>query len=171
MHKSLLVAGILSIAVLTLGLAGFAYAQDQTPPAPEYPYGPGMMGDYAGHGYDHDMMDGNGHGYGMGYGIMGSNGEYDPMHEAMVTTITEALDLTSDEIEVRHNSGETLWEIAEAEGLSAEEIQDLMFSAHNYASEDAVANGTINKNNAWSICFIAIIVLNVLMPNILFYCQ
>ena len=31
--------------------------------------------------------------------------------------------------------------------------------------EDAVANGTINKNNAWSICFIAIIVLNVLMPN------
>lgn len=151
MNKFLLVVGILSIAVLTLGVAGFAYAQGQTPPAPEYPYGPGMMGDYAGHGYDHSMMDGNGHGYGMGYGIMGSNGEYGPMHEAMVTTITEALDLTSDEIEVRHNSGETLWEIAEAEGLSAEEIQDLMFSAHNYASEDAVANGWLTEEQVESM--------------------
>jgi hypothetical protein len=32
--------------------------------------------------------------------------------------------------------------------------------------EDAVTSGAIKKNNAWSICFMAIIVLSVLMPTV-----
>ena len=83
----------------------------------------GPMMDRGARGYGHGMMGGDGRGYGMGYGVMGWNGEHGPMHEVMVAAMAEALDLTSEEIEDRHNSGETVWEIAEAEGLSAEEIQ------------------------------------------------
>lgn len=132
MKKTLLIVAVLSVTVLTLGLAGYAYAQDKTP---EYPYGPGMMGAYGGH----SVMAG----YGMGW-----NGEEGPMHEAMVAAVAEALGLTPEEIETRHDAGETLWEIAEAEGLSAEEIQDLMSSTHDAALEDAVANGDLTQEQA-----------------------
>ena len=152
MKKTLLIVAILSIAVLTLGVAGYAYAQDQTPHAPEYPYGLGMMEDYD--GYDHGMMGGYVHGYGHGMHVLSGaegmdwNGEHGPMHEAMIATFAEALDLIPEEIEARHDAGETLWEIAEAEGLSAEEIQDLMFSTHDFALEDAVANGWMTEEQA-----------------------
>lgn len=147
MKKTLLIVAVLSVTVLTLGLAGYAYAQVQTP---EYPYGPGMMGNYDdyGPGYGHGMMDGGGRGMMGGYGMMGWNGEEGPMHEAMVTAVAEALGLTPEEIEARHDAGETIWQIAEAEGLSAEEIQDLMFSAHELALEDAVANGWLTQEEA-----------------------
>jgi hypothetical protein len=149
MKKTLLIVAVLSITVLTLGVAGYAYAQDQTL---EYPYGPDMMGDYD--GYGHGMMgDFAGYGHGMmgvngGYGMMGWNGEEGPMHDAMVSSLADALELSPDEIDARHDAGETLWEIAEAEGLSAEEIQELMFSAHYIALEDAVANGWLTQEQA-----------------------
>ena len=39
------------LAVLTLSLAGYAYAQGQPPPPGEYPYGPDMMNGYGGYDY------------------------------------------------------------------------------------------------------------------------
>ena len=151
MKKTLLIVAVLSVTVLTLGLAGYAYAQVQTP---EYLYGPGMMGNDD--GYGHGMMGGAGRGMMSGYGMhalngaegMGWNGEEGPMHEAMVTAVAEALGLTPEEVEARHDAGETIWQIAEAEGLSAGEIQDLMFSAHEFALEDAVANGWLTQEEA-----------------------
>jgi hypothetical protein len=147
MKKTLLVFGIVSIAVLVFGLVGFAYAQSQNL---ENPYGPVMMGDNDdhghGHGHDHGMMGSYGHG--MGSGVVGWNGEYGPMHESMIAALAEALDLTPEELKSRHDAGETLWEIAEAEGLSAEENQELMISTHNFALEDAVANGLMTAEQA-----------------------
>ncbi len=142
MKKLLLVVTGFVVAVLVFGVAGFAYAQSQTPPTPEYPYGPGMMGG----GYGRGMM--GGYDDFGGHGMMGWDGEEGPMHEAMVAALAEALGLTSEEIEARHDAGETLWQIAEAEGLSAEEIQDLMFSAHDVALEEAVANGWLTQEQA-----------------------
>jgi len=150
MKKILLVVAGFGVATLVFGVAGFAYAQSQIPPTPEYPYGPGMMGNYDddGPGYGHGMMGGGSRGMMGGYGMMGWNGEEGPMHEAMVAVVADALGLTPEEIETRHDAGETLWEIAEAEGLSAEEIQDLMSSAHDAALEDAVANGDLTQEQA-----------------------
>ena len=145
MKKILLVVGVVSIAVLALGFVGYAYAQNQTPPGLDYPHGPGMMGDFD--GYDHGMMGDHGRGYGHGM-MTGLNGEHGPMHETMVTALADALDLPADEIEARHDAGETMWEIAETEGLSAEETQELMSSAHNNALEDAVANGLMTEEQA-----------------------
>jgi hypothetical protein len=140
MKKILLVVGIVSITVLAFGAVGYAYAQNQTPPGLEYPHGSGMMGDLD--GYEHGMMGGYGH------GMMGLNGEYGPMHGSMVAALAEALAISSDEIEARHDAGETMWEIAESEGLSAEEIQKVMSSTHDNALEDAVANGLMNEEQA-----------------------
>jgi hypothetical protein len=141
MKKMLLVFAGFVVAVSVFSVAGFAFAQSQTPPFPEYPYGPGMMNEYDGYGpgSDHGMMGG----YGMGW-----NGEEGPMHEAMVEVVAEGLGLTPEEIEARHDAGETILEIAEAEGFSAEEIQDLISSAHDVALEDAVANGLLTQEQA-----------------------
>jgi hypothetical protein len=148
MKKILLVAVGFMIAVSVFGVAGFAYAQNQTPPAPDYPYGHGMMSDYDGfgRGYGHGMMGGYGRGY--GHGMMGWDGEYGPMHEAVIAVLADALVITPEEIEARHDAGETMLKIAEAEGLSAEEIQALMFSAHDFALEDSVANGWMTEEQA-----------------------
>ena len=144
MKKTLLIVAVLSITVLTFGIFGYAYAQGQTTPSSGYPYGSGMMGDNTGYGrYSHGMMSGFG-----GHGMMDWNGEGGPMHDAMITALADALGLSIDEIAARHDAGETLWEIAEAEGLSIEEIQELMFSAHNDALDDAVANGWLTQEQA-----------------------
>lgn len=151
MKKILLVLSGFMMAVVVFSGVGFAFAQSQTPPTPEYPYGPGMMAenDGYGHGFGRGMMGSyGGHRMMDGYGMMGWNGEEGPMHEAMVAAVADALGLTPEEIETRHDSGETLWEIADAEGLSTEEIQELMSSAHDAALEDAVANGWLTQEQA-----------------------
>jgi hypothetical protein len=147
MKKTLLIVAVIAVSVLSLGLAGYAYAQTQTP---EYPYDSGMMGNNDGYGRgmmsgysDHGMMGGYGD-----YGMMGWNGKEGPMHDAMVTEVANALGLTPEEIEARHDGGESIWEIAESEGLGTEEIQNLMDSAHDLALEDAVAKGYLTQEEA-----------------------
>ena len=138
-------------AVVVLGGAGFAYAHSQTPQASEYPFGFGMMGGH-GHGRiagDHMMHWEGGHMMDWeGDHMMHRDGEYGPMHNTMIAVLAEALDLSPDELEARHDAGETIWQIAEAEGLSEEEIQDLMLSAHDTALEDAVSSGQLTQEQA-----------------------
>lgn len=113
-------------------------------------YGYGMMGT-PGYGYGYNMMGNSLNGYGMmglaggyGYGMMMSSGygygsmmaDYGieaPMHDAMVDALAEALNISPDELEARHDAGETLWDIALGAGLSVDEIQSLMISAHESA--------------------------------------
>ena len=149
MNKNFIVIGALSLFVLTLGLAGYAYAQDQPPQPGDYPYGTDMMNEYGGH--DYGMM---GSGFGMmasgmmGSGMMGWEGEEGLMHESMIDSLAESLDLSPQEIEARHDAGESLWEIAEAEGLSDEEISVLMFSAHDVTLADAINDGLLTQDQA-----------------------
>jgi hypothetical protein len=134
--KFILIAG-LSLTVITLSLVGYAFAQGQPPPPREYPTGSDMMNEFG--GYDYETM---GDGYGMmGSGMMSWNGEEGPMHEAMLDALAASLELSSEEIESRHDAGETLWDIAEVEGLNDDEIRELMFSSHDAALEDADING------------------------------
>lgn len=141
--KIILIAG-LSLTVLSLGLVGYAFAQGQPPPPREYPAGQDMMNEFS--GYDYEMM---GDGFGlMGYGMMGWNGEEGPMHEAMLDALAANLELSSEEIESRHDAGETLWDIAEAEGLNDDEIRELMLSSHDAAREDVDINGWFSPEQA-----------------------
>ena len=141
MKKFLVISAVAILAVLVLGVAGFAYAQSQTPPPPDGPtYGPGMMGRWGGRGF--------------GQGMMGrwSRGGYGPMHEYMVDAFAEALNLTHEELEAKLGDGETMWSIAQAQGLSDEEIADLMVEARTKALEQAVADGALTQEQAdWMI--------------------
>jgi len=137
MKKTLFGFIVIGIAVLALGLTNVAYAHSPNPTVPDdsYPYGPGMVGGYG-------MMGG------FGYDMMDWYGEEGPMHDAMINAVAEVLGLSPEELEARHDAGETLWEIAEAEGLSKDETQELMFSVHDQALEDAVAEGLLTQEQA-----------------------
>ena len=144
MNKKLIVVGVLSLVVLTLGLAGYAYAQGQSSPPDEYPYGPDMMDGYGGHV---DEMMGSGYGM-MGSGMMGWQGGEGPMHEGMIASLAESLDLSPQEIEASHDGGESIWEIAAAEGLTDEEIRQLMFSTHDAVFTEAMNEGLLTSDQA-----------------------
>jgi len=146
--------GVLAlVAALTLIVSGVALAQDETPPAPETPYyGPGMMN----RPYDGERGGWAGRGAGRGgWGMSGgyyATGEYGPMHDAMMGAFAEAFGLSQEELEARQAAGETMWEIAEAQGFSAEEFASLMTEARSEALEQAVAEGTITQEQAdWMI--------------------
>jgi hypothetical protein len=176
MNKKFIGISVLGLVILNLGLTSFVYAQGQPPHGRDYPYGDDMMNGYdwydygrmddgyrADYGYSQDqtsppgeypygpdMMDGyGGYGYGMmGAGMMGWYGDEGPMHEVMLDTFAQSLNLSPQEIEDRHNAGETLWEIARAEGLSEAEIRELMFSAHDTVLENAVSEGWLTQDQA-----------------------
>jgi len=132
----MLTIAVVAITVAALGVAGYAYAQTQTPPSPIYPFG-GMMGRWGGYGP------------GMGGGW---NGAYAPLHQYMVNAFAEALGLTPDELQAKLEAGETMWTIAQAQGLSADEFANLMLEARTRAFNQAVADGVITQAQAdWMI--------------------
>ena len=135
MKKILFVLTIAGVAVLTLGVVGFAYAQAQTP-TPFPGYGPGMMDG----GYGHGGM--------MGTGVGINPGEMGALHEYMYPAMAAALGLTPEEFDARHEAGETFWDIAESQGLTSEEAWALMQTARNEALQQAVADGVITQEFA-----------------------
>lgn len=149
MKNKWLIVGISIVALAALAFgglawAGTAFAQSQTPPVPGYPGG--MMGGAQGHPYGgYGMMDG--YRTPGGYGMMGAAG-YGPMHDEMVDAFAGALNLAPEEIQSRIEAGETPWQIAQAQGLSDEEIQQLMLDAHDKALDAAVEAGTLTQEQA-----------------------
>jgi hypothetical protein len=135
MKKVLSIGVVLFVALAVLGVAGIAYAQSQTPPDPDAPfYGPGMMRR-------------NG---GFGAGMMGrwGDGGFGPMHTGMVEAFAEALGLSPEEIETRLDAGESMYAIAQSQGLSNEEFFSLMVDARTKALEQAVADGVLTQEQA-----------------------
>ncbi len=147
MKKIWIGLAVFSIVALSFGAASYAYAQGGSNPWGGS-HNPGMMGS----GYSSEMMgDYDYSGYGMLNGgedfhMMGD--EDGPMHEAMIAAFADALGLTPEELETRHDDGETLWEIAEALGLSESEIQALTVSARGEAMIQAVGDGQFDQEQA-----------------------
>lgn len=129
---TLVIVGVLMLFAI-FGAAGFAYAQSQNPQdgAAPYEFGPGrgMMGRF-----------------GQG-GMMGS-GTNGPMHEYMEQALAAKLGMTEEEIEEKLAAGETMWSIAQEQGLSDEEIYDLMLSARDEGLKAAVAAGALTQEQA-----------------------
>jgi hypothetical protein len=133
MKKALLVSAVVAIALITLGVAGFVFAQTETPPTPAYQgYGPGMMGGRGGYGW-----------------MMGeSDTEEPPMHELMVASYAKALGLSAEELEARLDNGETMWQVAQSLGLSEEQFAAKWQEAHREALTQAVSQGLITQSQA-----------------------
>jgi len=131
MKKGMVVGALLAVMVVVLSLGAFSFASAQTPTPPTTPYGGGMMG---GRG----MMGGA-----RGQGMLGG-----AMHPYMVKFAAEALGVTEDGLNAELTAGKTLWQIAEAQGLSVEETQTLMQDAHAKALAQMVADGLLTQEQA-----------------------
>ncbi len=130
MRKIWIIVGVLGVATLALGGAGLAYAQSETPPTFMNPgYGPGMMG----------SRGRNGGGL--------ANGEEGPSHELMLESFAE-LGIAVDQLKARLESGEMMWQIAEAEGVSEEEIFDIMQQGRQVMVKQAVEDGILSQEQA-----------------------
>jgi len=123
MKKTLVI--VLVVTVLAILTTGVALAQAPQPPAPR----------------------GGGMGPGGGFGPMrfAAGGETGPMHEYMEQALADALGISLDEFETRREAGETPYQIALAEGFTADEIPALLRDARTKAWEAAAADGVITQ--------------------------
>ena len=124
MKKLLLILTGVCITVIALAGVGFASAQGDTPPNPQNPGGFGPRGGRF------DGMDDS------------------PLHDVMSAAIADALGLSIEELEAMHENGESLWALAEGQGLTMEELQLKMTEARENAFQQAVDEGLISQEQA-----------------------
>ncbi|MEK7325556.1 MAG: hypothetical protein AAB217_09915 [Chloroflexota bacterium] len=163
--NTLKIAVIATVAVLAIAALGAGFVLAQTP-TPWGGYGPGAMG--GGYG----MM--GGYGYqngtpapGYGYGMMGNfaqNGDgyaslrVNNMHQWMTTNggmhtlvwngLADALNLTPDGLNEQLASGKTLTQIAEAQGVSQEQLAAVLETSVQAGLDKAVADGVLTQAQA-----------------------
>jgi hypothetical protein len=120
------VIGLVALGLVAGGAAFAAFqasAQTETPTAPWGGYAPMMGG----------RWDGEGEG---------------PMHDYMIAAFADALGLSTDDLEARLDAGETLAAIAEAQGLTSEQLTTLWADARQQALDEAVADGVLTREQA-----------------------
>lgn len=137
-HKSLIL--LFAVAILILGGAFVVMAQDDDIPTPLGPgwmhgenFGPGMM-----HG--HGMMGMMGGGFGPG--MMWGDGE------PIMLTVAETLGLEPDAFYTALRDGQTLAEIAKAQGIELETVYDAALTHAEEHLAQPVEAGTITQKQA-----------------------
>jgi hypothetical protein len=144
--KKIVLIGVF-VMIAALGVAGFAYAQADTPPGTPDPasgygyFGGGMM--YGSQGGGWGMMGRRG-----GFRAQATSGEYGPLHEYIIAAFADALELSPEEIESRLAGGETMWQIADSQGMSFEAFGDLMIEARTNAIQAAADADVISQEQA-----------------------
>lgn len=115
---------VLALSVVVVGLAGVALAQDTTPPAEVVcPYGEACGGYGLG-------------GHGMrGYGYAGT----------MPTLLAEALGMTTEELYAAQKAGQTVAEIAAAQGVDLADVVVAVVAPHAERLTQAVADGRLTQ--------------------------
>jgi hypothetical protein len=146
MKKLWIIGTLAALAVIAFGVVGYAYAQSQDADDTDgISSGCGMSG--AGRGmmrmFGSDQDEG-----GCGFANGAEAGEYGPLHDYMYTAFAQALGLTPEELETRRQAGDTLWDIAQEQGLTAEQFQAMMTTARTSAINQAVADGVITQAQA-----------------------
>lgn len=135
--KNIILIGVAVVfAVVALGVAGIVYAYAQTPTPP---FTPGQGGMMRGRG-------GMGGGMMRGGGMMGAQGGQ--MHTYMVEAVAQALDMSVDDLNAELTAGKTMWQVAEAKGLTAEQFTTLMQDARKTALTKMVEAGVITQEQA-----------------------
>jgi hypothetical protein len=84
--------------------------------------------------------------------MMGGWGqEYGPMaeyHDLMIATLAEQLGMTSEELQAEFDAGKTIWQVADEQGLSDEELLDAMQVAREAMVNQALEDGAITQEQA-----------------------
>jgi hypothetical protein len=79
--------------------------------------------------------------------MMGGYG-YGPMRQYMLDALAEALNLTPEQLQTHLNQGETPWQIAQSQGLSADQFRQAMLKAQDEALDEAVKAGVLTQQQA-----------------------
>ncbi|MEJ2263021.1 MAG: hypothetical protein P8X95_06220 [Anaerolineales bacterium] len=141
MKKLLIVGAVIGALVVALGAAGVVFAKTQTPPDPAAPYG-GFGPGGRGNGFGAGMPGG---GFQSGQLADGTEG---PLHDYMVNALADAFGLQPEAIEAGHAAGQTLWQIAQEKGVSAEDFRTRMIDARTKALNQAAADNVITQEQA-----------------------
>ena len=122
------------VGILALVMVGVVAAQDDTPPTPEDGCFLGFCG-----------QSGR---FSRGFGgmMMGNQGGW--MHDYMLDAFASALGLDPESVQGKIDDGYNLWAIAAEQGLSEDEVQELMESVHESALAAMVADGIIDQERA-----------------------
>lgn len=131
MKKTLFAFAFVASLVVALVAASVVSAQGNAPTAPQAPatgYGRG------------GMMGGRGVGTEINLDSL--------LHDDLMAIYADALGISVDELNARLEGGETLAEIAYAEGLTPEQFFALMSDARAQAIEQAVLDGTLTQEQA-----------------------
>ncbi len=155
-----IVVGVAILAVIVGGAAGYFIARTQFSASNiawkvalsdggQGLYGPGMMyGNWQGKtgpGTMYRNLRGR-----MGAGMM--NGLVDdedrPRLQYMLDAYAEALDMTPDDLKKELNSGKSIWDLASAKGIKAEEFDQFMIDAGTQALNKMVVDGEITQKQA-----------------------
>jgi hypothetical protein len=70
------------------------------------------------------------------------------IHTYMVAALADRLNLTIDQVETRVNAGETMYEIALAEGIAEADLPAFLAEVRTAAIKAAVADGVITQTQA-----------------------
>jgi hypothetical protein len=159
MNKILIGVGITSAVVLFVlaGIAGYFWARTSNRTAAFQPYG--MMGSrentYPGRGV---MMDNRNSGNYNQNNMMGGRGgmmgyrENDdregPLHDKMVAAFAEKLGLPATDLEARLDKGETMYQVAESQGITSEKFVTMMTEVRGQVLDQAVKDGTLTQEQA-----------------------
>ena len=127
---------VLVVFAVALGAAGLVYAQAPTPQAPVY-----------GSGYGYGMMGAGMRGGRIGQSEFAGTGD-GVLHDAMIAAFANELGLSVEDLEARLDAGETVADVAFAQGLTFEEFRALMIDARAQAVAQAVADGTLTQEQA-----------------------
>lgn len=136
MKKIGLVLLVVAVAAIALGAAGMVYAQAPTPPAP-----------VDGTGFGYGMMGGGMRGGRMGQSEFAGTGE-GVLHDAMIAAFADKLGLSVEALDGKLAAGETVADVAFAQGLTVAEFQTLMTDARAQAVAQAVSDGTLTQEQA-----------------------
>ncbi len=81
-------------------------------------------------------------------GSMPVNGQTGLLHEYSVSAYAQALGLSVDELETRLAAGETVYQVALAQGFAADQVPALLAQARTQAINAAVADGALTQAQA-----------------------
>lgn len=151
MKKIFILAGISILVLASFVVYGVAQAEDPQPP---YPANPGQF-DPRNDGWDgmrswrgRGMMDGDL----RRYHSREADQQPGVLHEYMMESLASAIGLSVEDLEAKHDAGQTMWDIAEELGFTLEQFRDLMVEARTTALQNAVADGVIDEEQAnWMI--------------------
>ncbi len=127
MKKWMAVLAVAGVLALTFGGALMAFADE---PGTTYGYGRGMG---RGGMWGGDQVETRGTGY---------------LSEVMEESMAQVLGMELADFEAAHDAGQTFWQIALANGISADEVPALMQEARDLAVQKAVEQGLITEDQA-----------------------